>query len=261
MNGPIPSRMLFAVIRFYLRSAWHDVGRTVRSAQPRTWGVRLGPVEVAGSHLVLRSPRLDDAAQWREVRLREQAHIERWWVTSPLSWSERHTDTQWVSYVLQARREARDGRALPLVVEVDGRLAGQCSLEPINALASTAEMGIWIDSAWAGRGVSTVAAGLVIDHAMTELGLHRITAPICEGNIAAVWVARRLNMLREGAMAGFLDVGGARRDHHLWAITADRIPPGGVTAAMIEAASRVRTPRRAATAGGAGRPAGGRPIA
>lgn len=239
MNGPIPSRMLVAVLRFYLRLACHDVGRTMRSAQPRTWGIRLGPVEVAGSHLVLRSPRLGDAAQWREVRLREQAHIEPWWVTSPLSWTERHTDKQWVSYVLQARREARDGRALPLVVEVDGRLVGQCSLEPIAALAGTAEMGIWIDSAWARKGVSTIAAGLVIDHAMTELRVHRITAPICVGNLAAAWAARRLHFIREGAMAGFLDVGGARRDHHLWAITADRIPPGGLTAAMLEAASRV----------------------
>ncbi len=244
---PISSRMLVAVLRFYLRSAWHDVGRAVRSAEPGTWGVRLGPVEVTGAQLVLRSPRLGDAAQWREVRLREQAHIERWWVTSPLSWTERHTDTQWVSSVLQARREARAGQALPLVVEIDGRLAGQCSLEPINALAGTAEIGIWIDSAWAGQGVSTIAAGLVIDHAMTELGLHRITAPICAGNIAAMWVARRVGMLREGAMAGFLDVDGARRDHHLWAITADHIPPGGVTAAMLEAASRVRTRRSAAT--------------
>ncbi|MGH4008079.1 MAG: GNAT family N-acetyltransferase [Pseudonocardiaceae bacterium] len=253
MSGPIPLRMLVAVLRFYLRSAWHDIGLAVQSAEPGMWGVRLGPVEVAGSQLVLRSPRLGDAAQWREVRLREQAHIEPWWVTSPLSWTARHTDTQWVSYVLQARREARAGRALPLVVEVDGRLVGQCSLEPIAALAGSAEMGIWIDSAWARKGVSTIAAGLVIDHAMTELGLHRITAPICVGNIAAAWAARRLRFIREGAMAGFLDVGGARRDHHLWAITADRIPPGGLTAVMLEAAARVlRRQQPAATASPAG---------
>lgn len=247
MNSPISSRMLIAVFRFYLRSAWRDVGQAVRSAQPGTWGVRLGPVAVAGCQLVLRSPRLGDATQWREVRLREQAHIEKWWATSPLSWTERHTDGQWVSYVLQARREARAGRALPLVVEIDGLLAGQCSLEPINAFASTAELGIWIDSAWAGQGVSTIAGGLVIDYAMTGLGLHRITAPICVGNIAAMWVARQLRLRREGAMAGFLDVGGTRQDHHLWAITADHIPPGGLAAAMIEAASRVRARRSAAT--------------
>jgi RimJ/RimL family protein N-acetyltransferase/polysaccharide pyruvyl transferase WcaK-like protein len=255
MNGLIPSRMLVAALRFYLRSAWHGVGRTVRMGGSRTWDVQLGPVEVAGSHLALRSPRLGDAAQWREVRLREQAHIEPWWITSPLSWTERHTDKQWVSYVLQARREARDGQALPLIVEVDGRLAGQCSLEPIATLAGTAEMGIWIDSAWARKGVALIAASLVIDHAMTELGVHRITAPICAGNVAAAWAARRLHFVREGAMAGFLDVGGARRDHHLWAITADRIPPGGLTAATLEAASRVlKRQQSAAIASPAGPP-------
>jgi RimJ/RimL family protein N-acetyltransferase len=152
MSAPISSRMLVTVIRFYLRSAWHDVSRAVRSAELGTWDVRLGPVEVAGCQLVLRSPRLGDAAQWREVRLREQAHIERWWATSPLGWAERHTEAQWVSYVLQARRDARAGRALPLVVEIDGGLVGQCGLESIAALAGTGEMGIWIDSAWAGQG-------------------------------------------------------------------------------------------------------------
>ncbi|MPZ64402.1 MAG: GNAT family N-acetyltransferase [Pseudonocardiaceae bacterium] len=239
MNGPISSQTLAAVLRFHLRSAWYDVGRAVRTSDSRTWGGRLGPVDVAGHQLILRSPRLGDAAQWREVRLREQAHIERWWTTSPLSWAERHTDVQWVSYVLEARRQARAKRALPLVIELDGQLAGQCNLEGIDPVAGIGEMGIWMDSTWARQRVATVAAGLVVDHAVTELGLHRITAPICEGNIAAAWGARRLGMLREGVMEGFLNVGGARQNHHLWAITANRIPPGGLASAMLEAASRV----------------------
>ncbi len=247
MNGSISSQQLAAVLRFHVRSAWRGVGRAVRTSDFRMWGARLGPVEVAGHQLALRSPRLDDAAQWREVRLRERAHIERWWTTSPLSWAERHTDAQWVSYVLEACRQARAGRALPLVIEVDGQLAGQCNLEGIDPAAGAAEMGIWMDSTWAGRGVATVAAALVVDHAVTELGLYRITAPICEGNIAAAWGARRLGMLREGVMAGFLDVGGARRDHHLWAITADRVLPDGLAPAMLEAATRPRRRRPAAS--------------
>lgn len=240
MNRPVTALTLAAALRFYLRSARHDVGRAVHMSDARTWGARLGPVAVAGHQLILRSPRLDDAAQWREVRLRERAHIEQWWTTSPLSWAQRHTDAQWVSYVLEARRQARAGRALPLVIEADGQLVGQCNLEGIDPVAGIGEMGIWMDSTWAGQGLATVAAALVVDHAVTELGLHRITAPICEGNVAAAWGARRLGMLREGVMEGFLDVGGARQNHHLWAMTANRIPPGGLTVAMLEAASRTQ---------------------
>ena len=97
-----------------------------------------------------------------------------------------------------------------------------------------------MDSRWAGKGMSTIAAGMMIDHAVTELGLFRLVAPIAAGNRAAAWGAHRLGMVREGKMAGFLDVGGQRRDHHLWAITADRIPPGGLAAAMLESAVRRR---------------------
>jgi ribosomal-protein-alanine N-acetyltransferase len=193
--------------------------------------------------VLLRSPRISDAAEWCEARLREQKRIEPWWVSSPLSWEERHTEARWVTSVLQARKDARAGRSLPLVVEVDGHVAGQCGLEWISAATGVAEMGVWMDSRWAARGVSAVVAGMMIDHAMTTLGVHRIIAPISEGNVAAAWGARKLGMLREGTMAGFLEVGGERRDHHLWALTSDRLPPGGLAAAMQVIADQPRGER------------------
>jgi RimJ/RimL family protein N-acetyltransferase len=242
-RGPITSPQLAAALRFYLREAWHSAGRAMSRSNGRTWAVRRGPVEVSGYQLVLRSPRLDDAAQWCAVRLREREAIERWWVSSPLNWAERHTEAQWICHVLQTRRDARAGRALPLVIEIDGKLAGECNLESIDAVAGTAELGVWMDSRWARKGLTVVALGLLIDYTMGELGLHRITAPICEGNIAAMWGARRIGMLREGRMISFLDVGGERRDHDLWAITADRIPPGGLGPAMIEVVAQSRRGR------------------
>lgn len=247
MNSPSVPHTLVPALRFYLRSTWRNTGRALGRGTSRTWGARCGPVEVGGHQLVLRSPQLKDGTQWREIRLRERDTIERWWASSPLSWAERHTEAQWVYYLLQSRRDARAGHALPLVVEIDGQLAGECNLESIAIVARTAEMGIWMDPKWVRKGLSTVAVGLMIDYAMTELGIHRITAPICEGNIAAMWGARRVGFLREGRMVGFLDVGGKRRDHDLWAITADHIPPGGLARAMIRVVARSRRGRTAAS--------------
>ncbi|MCW2722411.1 GNAT family protein [Pseudonocardia sp.] len=244
MIAPISAVTLVAVIRYYLRPLRRTLDRTVHPPAGRTWGVRLGPVVVAGHSVVLRSPRVSDADQWRAVRLREQERIEPWWASSPLCWEDRHTEARWVTSVLQARREGRAGLSLPLVVEVDGRLAGQCGLEWIAPHTGTAEMGIWMDSRWASTGISGIAAGMMVDHAMNRLGLHRLIAPISEGNLAAAWGAEHLGMRREGVMAGYLDVGGERRDHHLWAITADRVPPGGVTGAMLSAAAAPRATRR-----------------
>jgi len=237
------------VARFYLRPARRLLDRA-RGTHPgrQTWGVQLGPVEVCGHSAQLRSPRFSDARQWREVRLREQDRLEPWWVSSNVTWEERHTKAAWISSLLHARHSAKAGLALPLVVEVDGRLAGQFNLERIEPHTGNAELGIWLDSrVLANTAVAGVAAALLFDYAILELGLYRLTAPIADGNRAAVWGAQRFGMVHEGLMAGFLDVGGKRTAHHLWALTADRMPPGGMVKTMLEIAGNQRTPRRRST--------------
>jgi RimJ/RimL family protein N-acetyltransferase len=237
------------VARFYLRPARRLLDRA-RGVNPgrRTWDVQLGPVEVCGHSALLRSPRFSDARQWREVRLRERRRLEAWWVTSNLTWQQRHTEAAWISSLLHARKAARAGLALPLVVEVDGRLAGQFNLERIEPHTGNAELGIWLDSrVLENTAVAGVAAAILFDYAILELGLYRLTAPIADGNRAAVWGAQRFGMAHEGLMSGFLNVGGKRTDHHLWALTADRMPPGGMVKTMLEIAAHQRPPRRRST--------------
>jgi RimJ/RimL family protein N-acetyltransferase len=169
-------------------------------------------------------------------------------VTSNLTWEQRHTEAVWISSVLQARQAAKAGLALPLVVKIDGRLAGQFNLERIEPHTGNAELGIWLDSRVLGNtAVAGVAAAILFDYAIFELGLYRLTAPIAAGNRAAVWGAQRFGLVKEGLMTGFLDVGGARTDHHLWAFTADRMPPGGMVKTMLEIAANPRVPRSPST--------------
>jgi RimJ/RimL family protein N-acetyltransferase len=242
----VPSgRILLGIARFHLRPArrWFECLQS--PDRPKMWGLRLGPVEVCGRRIVLRSPRIADAAAWREIRLRERAHLERWWATSEFSWEERHTDAAWVSSMLHARQEARAGRALPLVVEIDGELVGQFNLERVERHARSAELGIWLDSAvLADTVVTGVAAAIFFDYAILGLGLYRLTAPIADGNRAAAWSVQRAGLVHEGRMTGFLDVGGVRTDHHLWALTADRMPPGGMVKSRLQFALDHRPPRR-----------------
>lgn len=222
-----------AVARFYLRPVRRALTARDRTP-PATWSVRLGPVQVAGRELVLRTPRMSDGPDWCAVRIAERERIEPWWLTSSLSWEQRHTEAAWVSSWLATRRRARAERALPLVVEVDGRLAGQCGLEWIDPFTASGELGIWMDSKIARSGCGVVAAALVVDYAFDELGLRRVTAPVCTANSPAANGCRRLGMVREGTMASFLDVGGQRRDHDLWAITPERVPPKGLVNRLAE---------------------------
>jgi ribosomal-protein-alanine N-acetyltransferase len=62
---------------------------------------------------------------------------------------------------------------------------------------------------------------LLADHAFGSLGLRRVTAPVCVDNVAAALAVRHFGMRREGTMESYLDVGGRRKPHDLWAITAE----------------------------------------
>ncbi|QYB03080.1 GNAT family N-acetyltransferase [Rhodococcus sp. USK10] len=215
MDLPKTRVAVVAAARFHLRPL-----RRIHLAR-RAPALRLGPVVVAGQEVALRSPRLSDAPAWREIRLRDQRLIEPYWVSSALSWPERHTEATWVDECLQSRKAARAGSALPLVVEIDGRFAGQCNLERIDVRTKTAELGIWLDARVTGKGVCAGVGVLLAEYAISTLGLRRVTAPICVDNAAAAKRAERMGLRREGTMASFLDVGGRRRDHDLWAITPE----------------------------------------
>lgn len=217
MKRPRPFVVLTTAGRLYTRPLRHRL----RCKQGYSLCVRLGPVEVSGHRLVLRSPRLSDWSRWQALRIRDQRFIEPFWTSSSLPWEERHSEQAWVDEYLHARSEARAGRALPLVIEVDGLFAGQFNLEHIDRWAGLAEAGIWIDSTLAGKGVALAAARMLADYGFGPLGLHRITAPVCVGNVPAAHCAEQTGMRREGTMVGYLDVGGSRKDHHLWAITAE----------------------------------------
>lgn len=205
--------------------ARYYAGRTrnwLSTRRHRRSDVRLSGVSRTGRAVVLRRPQFGDASEWRRLRIRDQEFIEPYWVSSDLTWSDRHTEAVWIRECLRGRAEAVAGNALPLVIEVDGEFAGQCNLEWIDHHNSTGELGIWLDSTLAKSGVALTAINLLVGYAFDELGLQRVSAPISAKNNAARAVAAHLGSTLEGTMHDFMDVGGHRSDHELWAITSDR---------------------------------------
>ncbi|MEU8901486.1 GNAT family protein [Nocardia sp. NPDC048505] len=193
--------------------------------------IRLGPRQLHSATVRLRPPRIDDYARWRRIRLRDQRHIEPFWTSSPLAWADRHTGKLWVREVLDCRANARAGRGLGLVIEVDGHLAGQIELGSLAA--GTGELGIWVDARLARHGIGGLAVAMMLDFGFGRAGLHRITAPISPANKGTAAGAAALGMRREALMANYFDAGGRRRDHDLWAILATDLPPEGATANWI----------------------------
>ncbi|WP_410875530.1 GNAT family N-acetyltransferase [Nocardia sp. A7] len=189
--------------------------------------VTLGPVRLHGVSVLLRPPVFGDFAEWRRIRLRDRDCLEPYWFRSSLTWEQRHTATRWVRECLTARTEAKAGRRVSTVLEIDGRFAGQIELVSIDSGA--AELSVWVDAEVARRGASGLAGSLLLDFAFDTVGLDRITAPIAVTNAGARRAVRQ-RWTMEAVMRGYFDVGSGRTDHELWAVTSDRVPVGGFAA-------------------------------
>ena len=81
--------------------------------------MRVGPLRVPAGVVGLRPVRLRDGAAWSRIRLADRPRLEPWEPSAELNWEVRHAISQWPSVCSGLRSEARKGRMLPYVIEVD----------------------------------------------------------------------------------------------------------------------------------------------
>lgn len=88
----------------------------------------------------------------------------------------------------------------------------------------TAYAGYWVSGAHAGRGVTTRALALLLDHAFGNLGLHRVEVAIQPTNAASLAIARRLGFEEEGLARRLVPIDGEWRDHVRFSLLAAEWP-------------------------------------
>lgn len=99
-----------------------------------------------------------------------------------------------------------------------GRMLGGVGLGQINNLHRRGNLGYWIRTSAAGRGVATRAARLVARFGFEELKLIRIEIVAAVGNLASQRVAEKVGAVREGVMRKGLTVREAAHDAVLTAL-------------------------------------------
>jgi [ribosomal protein S5]-alanine N-acetyltransferase len=182
-----------------------------------------GPVE-------LHPLRRHDAAEWSRLRLANESWLSPWEPSAPVPWRERHTPAAYRGMRRSGVRQARMGTALPFAVRVEGRLAGQVTVDNVRRGAlRSAYLGYWIDREVAGRGMASLAVALVCDHVFGPVGLHRIEADIRPENLPSQRLVERLGFRQEGLLRRYLDIDGDWRDHLAYALLAEEAR-GGVVA-------------------------------
>jgi ribosomal-protein-alanine N-acetyltransferase len=181
----------------------------------------------------LRPVRLRDAAQWSRIRLRDQAHLEPWEPVAEVNWDVRHAVTSWPSICSGLRAEARKGRMLPFVIELDGQFCGQLTIGNVtHGALRSAWIGYWVAKDVTGGGVATAALALGVDHGFGKVRLHRIEATVRPENAPSRAVLAKAGFREEGLLQRYLEVDGAWRDHLLVAVTVEEIE-GSATSALV----------------------------
>ncbi|MDT5095993.1 MAG: [ribosomal protein S5]-alanine N-acetyltransferase [Mycobacterium sp.] len=193
----------------------------------------MGPIRVAGGMVRLRPVRMRDAPDWSRIRLADQNFLEPWEPTADTEWTRRQSMSAWPSVCSGLRAEARKGRMLPFVIEVDGQFSGQLTIGNVtHGALRTAWIGYWVSSAVTGRGVATGALALGLDHCFSAVRLHRVEATVRPENAASRRVLAKVGFREEGLLQRYLDVDGGWRDHLLVAITIEELQ-GSVSSRLV----------------------------
>jgi ribosomal-protein-alanine N-acetyltransferase len=199
------------------------------------WPQDVGPLRVPAGVVRLRAVRMRDGAQWSRIRLADRAHLEPWEPSTDGDWTIRHTVAAWPALCSGLRAEARKGRMLPYVIELDGRFCGQLTIGNVtHGALRSAWIGYWVPRSATGGGVATAALALGLDHCFGPVMLHRVEATVRPENAASRAVLAKVGFREEGLLRRYLEVDRAWRDHLLMAITVEEVQ-GSVASTLVRA--------------------------
>jgi [ribosomal protein S5]-alanine N-acetyltransferase len=145
----------------------------------------------------------------------------------------RHTVAAWPALCSGLRSEARKGRMLPYVIELDGEFCGQLTIGNVtHGALRSAWIGYWVRKSVTGGGVATAALALGLDHCFGPVMLHRVEATVRPENVASRAVLAKVGFRDEGLLKRYLEVDRAWRDHLLVGITVEEVY-GSVASGLV----------------------------
>ena len=165
---------------------------------PRTW---------------LEKPRIEHAREFIAA-MRESRGLHHPWLTAPCD------PESWRRYLKRLERPNEAGFLVRLAG--DNVICGVVNLNVITyeALCS-AYLSYYAVQKFAGKGYMKEGLEQVIDHAFSNMGLHRLEANIQPENERSVRLVESLGFECEGYSPRYLRINGKWRDHERWALLAE----------------------------------------
>ena len=167
----------------------------------------------SGDRVYLRRPAERDRAEFLEG-VKASRRLYRSWAHPPSNARE------FTQYLRRLRGHDNEGY---LVCRVeDDAIVGVINVNEIVLGAfQGGYLGYYGFEPYAGEGYMSEGLKLVLRHAFSELGLHRLEANIQPANAASTALVQRAGFRLEGFSPRYLKVAGRWRDHERWAITVE----------------------------------------
>lgn len=170
--------------------------------------------------------RLRDAQRLRTLLQTNRSWLQRWEATTPGPQLQSPGDVPLGPVIRYLRRRMRQGHCVPCVILYRGEVVGQLSMSDIAwGAVRSGQIGYWVAEGYAGRGITPVAVQLLIEHAFTSMGLHRVEICLRPENDASQRVVEKLGLRYEGQRQRYIFIDGAWRDHDCYAITSEEPRP------------------------------------
>jgi len=176
-------------------------------------------IEMIEGPLLIRPYREEDAGALYDAVRESVSEVSQW-----LPWCHEN-------YSLSESREFTSSRAIAaqgdewysfaIFEREGGRFLGGVGLNFINRVHQLANLGYWVRTSAAGRGVATGATRAVARFGFERLGLKRIEIVAAVNNLSSQRVAEKAGAVREGLLRKRLLIRGEAHDAVLFSLVAE----------------------------------------
>lgn len=170
-------------------------------------------MELIDERITLRPPAEIDATAVASAVRASHAELAPW---MPWAGSDYGVDAA----LVWIRGETGDLHRFVIVDHDDGEIIGSCGLNRVDELNRTANLGYWVRSDRAGRGVATAATRLLMAFGTSVVELHRLEIVMSTRNEASRRVAEKAGAVYEGVRRSALLLEGERHDAHVFSVVA-----------------------------------------
>ena len=176
-------------------------------------------VELIEGPILIRTLRKEDVSPLYEAARESVAEVSPW-----LPWChENYSIEETREFIASRELASQNGEWYSFgIFEKDGgRFLGGVGINFINRVHQMANLGYWVRTSAAGRGIATKATRAVARFAFEQIGLNRIEIVAAVGNIPSQRVAEKAGAVREGVLRNRLLIRGESQDAVMFSLVKE----------------------------------------